>query len=74
MSTLAALVLISSSSLAKDFYAGFINRDITDKNLTSLMRGASVFFIVLSVILALINFDTIVSILGISCLLTFVLG
>jgi len=55
MSTLAALVLISSSSFCKDFYAGFINKKITDKQLTSLMRGASLFFVLLSVILALLK-------------------
>lgn len=66
MSTLAALVLISSSSLAKDVYAGFINPGVTDKRLTLLMRLASVFFILLSVILAYFKPSTIVSILGIS--------
>ena len=66
MSTLAALVLISSSSLAKDFYAGFIKPDISDKNLTLLMRFSSAFFILISVIIALIKPDSIVAILGIS--------
>lgn len=66
MSTLAALVLISSSSFAKDFYAGFINKQISDKSLTSLMRFMSTFFVLISVILAWMNFDSIVAILGIS--------
>jgi len=66
MSTLAALVLISSSSLVKDVYAGFINRAADDLRLTSLMRLASGFFILLSVIIALIKPSTIVAILGIS--------
>lgn len=66
MSTLAALVLISSSSVAKDFYAGFINKNIDDKNLTKLMRFSSAFFVLLSVIIALIKPDSIVAILGIS--------
>ena len=66
MSTLAALVLISSSSLAKDVYAGFINRDVSDKHLMLLMRIASVFFILLSVIMAYFRPATIVAILGIS--------
>ncbi len=66
MSTLAALVLISSSSLAKDFYHGFINQRASDKRLTLLMRISSAFFVLLSVILAYINPDTIVSILGVS--------
>jgi solute:Na+ symporter, SSS family len=66
MSTLAALVLISSSSLVKDFYAGYINKNVSDKGLTTLMRFASVFFVVLSVIIALMKPDSIVAILGIS--------
>ena len=66
MSTLAALVLISSSSIAKDVYAGFINPEVSDKNLTLLMRIASAFFVLISVILAYFKPATIVSILGIS--------
>jgi SSS family solute:Na+ symporter/sodium/proline symporter len=66
MSTLAALVLISSSSLAKDFYAGFINKTASDKRLTGLMRLSSAFFVLVSVLIALFKPDTIVAILGIS--------
>jgi len=66
MSTLAALVLISSSSFAKDFYAGFINKNISDRSLTALMRAMSAFFVFLSVMLAYMSFDSIVAILGIS--------
>jgi len=66
MSTLASLVLISSSSIAKDLYAGFINRNASDKRLTMLMRIMSGVFIILAVLLALVEFDVIVEILGIS--------
>ncbi|MCJ7681998.1 MAG: sodium:solute symporter [Candidatus Aminicenantes bacterium] len=66
MSTLAALVLISSSSVAKDIYAGFINKDVTDRRLTRLMRWTSAFFVLLSVVLAYLKPASIVAILGIS--------
>jgi solute:Na+ symporter, SSS family len=66
MSTLAALVLISSSSFSKDFYGGFINKNVTDRQLTAMMRGANLFFVLLSVILALIKPATIVAILAMS--------
>lgn len=66
MSTLAALVLISSSSFSKDFYAGFVNPKISDRALTMLMRIMSAFFVFLSVALAYMNIDSIVAILGIS--------
>ena len=66
MSTLAALVLISSSSIAKDVYAGFIKRDVSDQRLTMLMRFSSAIIVMLAVILAYFRPSTIVSILGIS--------
>ncbi len=66
MSTLAALVLISSSAVIKDLYAGIINKNISDKNLTLYMRYASAIFIFISMIIALSKPDTIVAILGIS--------
>ncbi len=66
MSTLAALVLVSSSSFAKDFYAGYVNKNVSDKKLTMLMRVMNAFFVLLSVLLAYMNIDTIVAILGIS--------
>ncbi len=66
MSTLAALVLLSSSTAVKDIYAGFINRRASDGLLTLLMRFTSTVFVVLSVILAWLRPATIVSILAIS--------
>lgn len=66
MSTLAALVLISSSSFTKDFWSGFINKNMTDRSLTIMMRYSSLFFVLLSVILALIKPSTIVTILAMS--------
>lgn len=66
MSTLAALVLISSSSLVKDLYQGFLNKEATERGLTRFMRGASIFFVVISVALAWMRPATIVAILGIS--------
>ena len=66
MSTLASLVLISSTSITKDIYKGFINRNANDKQLTSLVRIGSVFFILLSMILAFMKPAVIVTILSIS--------
>jgi len=66
MSTLAALVLISSSSVSKDIVEGFVNKNISDRSLTLLMRVMSAIFVLLSVILAYMNIDSIVAILGIS--------
>ena len=66
MSTLASLVLISSTSITKDIYKGFINRNANDKQLTSLVRIGSVFFILLSMMLAFMKPAVIVTILSIS--------
>ncbi len=66
MSTLAALVLISSSSVAKDLYAGFIKTDVSDRDLTRLMRMLSAGFVFLSVIVAYFKPATIVSIMSMS--------
>ncbi len=66
MSTLAALVLLSSSSVVRDLYAGFINKNVEDKTMTRMMRIFNAVFVVLSVILAWFKPATIVAILGIS--------
>lgn len=66
MSTLAALVLLSSSAIAKDFYAGFMNRSVSDTGLTRLMRILNTIIVILAVIMAYYRPATIVTILGIS--------
>ena len=66
MSTLAALVLISSSAVVKDLVGGFVNRDVTDATLMRLMRWMSGFFILISVVFAYFRPASIVAILGIS--------
>ncbi len=66
MSTLAALVLISSSSVVKDLYGGFIRPEASDLTLTRLMRAASAVFILLSVVLAYVRPASIVAILSVS--------
>lgn len=66
MSTLAALVLISSSTLTVDFYRGMMKPGAKDRTLTGLMRSGSAFFVVLSMLLAMLRPAVIVTILSIS--------
>lgn len=66
MSTLASLVLISSSSFTKDFWGGFINKKMSDKKTMQMMRYMSAFFVLLAVLFAAVELDVIVEILGIS--------
>jgi SSS family solute:Na+ symporter len=53
MSTLSSLVLTSSSTLTLDFIKGFIYKNMSDKKQLGIMRVFIVFFIGVSVILAL---------------------
>lgn len=66
MSTLAALVLISSSAITKDLYAGFIRKDADDHALTALIRICSAVFILISMVLAYMRPAVIVTIIAIS--------
>ena len=50
----------------RDFYAGFVNRQASDARLTMLMRVLSAAFIIVSVVLAALELETIVAILAIS--------
>lgn len=53
MSTLSSLVLTSSSTLTLDFIKGSIYKDMSEKKQLSIMRLFIVFFILISVLLAL---------------------
>ncbi len=66
MSTLASLVLISSSSFTRDFWKGFVRKDMPDGQITVMMRVMSAFFVLLAVLFAAVELDVIVEILGIS--------
>ncbi len=66
MSTLASLVLVSSSTVTKDFYHGFVRKNASDRSLTTLGRLSSAFFILLSMLLAWTKPAIIVTILSIS--------
>lgn len=66
MSTLASLVLISSSSFTRDFWKGFVCKDMPDGQITVMMRVMSAFFVLLAVLFAAVELDVIVEILGIS--------
>ncbi|TAH75038.1 MAG: sodium:solute symporter [Anaerolineaceae bacterium] len=66
MSTLSSLVLTSSSTLTLDFIKGFIFKDMSEKKQLKIMRIFIVFFIVVSVILALDPPVFIAQLMGIS--------
>ncbi len=66
MSTLSSLVLTSSSTLTLDFIKGNIMRDMDEKKLLLCMRVMLVFFIVISVVIALDPPTFIAQLMGIS--------
>lgn len=66
MSTLASLILVSSSSVTKDFYHGFVNKDAADRSLTLMGRTTSALFIIVSMLIAWQKPAVIVTILSIS--------
>lgn len=66
MSTLSSLVLTSSSTLTLDFIKGTIYKDMSEKKQLGVMRAFIVFFIVVSVVLALNPPDFIAQLMGIS--------
>jgi SSS family solute:Na+ symporter len=58
MSTLSSLVLTSSSTLTLDFIKGTIVKDMNEKKQVIIIRFLLAFFIVVSVILALIQYKS----------------
>lgn len=66
MSTLSSLVLTSASTLTLDFIKGTIVKDMDDKKQLIYIRALIVFFIVISVILALNPPTFIAQLMGIS--------
>ena len=66
MSTLASLVLTSSSTLTLDFLKGNVMKDMDEKKQVRTMQVLVVFFIVLSVVIALDPPSFIAQLMGIS--------
>ena len=66
MSTLSSLVLVSSSTLTLDFLRGTVMKDMNEKTQLLLIRMLIVFFIALSVVLALDPPTFIAQLMGIS--------
>lgn len=66
MSTLSSLVLTSSSTLTLDFIKGNLIKDLSDKKQLLIMRVLIVFFIAISVVLALDPPTFIAQLMGIS--------
>lgn len=66
MSTLASLSLSSASTVSVDFYKGYIKRNAPDSNVTILMRVLCLVFVAVSALLAIAEFDAIVTMMSLS--------
>lgn len=66
MSTLASLVLVSSSTISIDFIKGFVKENISDKAMMILMRILCFIFVGISYVLAISGPSTIVSLMSLS--------
>jgi solute:Na+ symporter, SSS family len=66
MSTLSSLVLVSSSTLTLDFLRGTVMKTMTEKSQMRWLRGLVVFFIFVSVLIALNPPTFIAQLMGIS--------
>jgi SSS family solute:Na+ symporter/sodium/proline symporter len=55
MSTLASVSLSSASVISVDLYKGFIDKEASDKKVTTSLRIVSFLFILLSVVIAILN-------------------
>lgn len=66
MSTLSSLSLAGSSAIAVDAYKGYIRPNSSDKRVTLVMRLGCLFFVVVSAVLAIGNFDAIVTMMSLS--------
>lgn len=66
MSTLASLVLVSSSTISIDFIKGYVNPDLSDKNIMGIMKIFCALFVALSYVMAVFQSNTIVYLMSLS--------
>ena len=66
MSTLASLVLVSSSAIAVDLYKGHVNTQVSTESSVAMMRFLSALFIIISYFIARYEFAIIVTLMSLS--------
>lgn len=66
MSTLSSLSLSGSSTIAVDLYKGYIKKDASDRHVNILMKCLCLFFVLISVILAVFKLQAIVTLMSLS--------
>lgn len=66
MSTLASIILVSSSAITIDLYKGYLNKNITEKQSVLMMRILSTVFILASYIISKLQIGFIVTLMSLS--------
>jgi SSS family solute:Na+ symporter len=66
MSTLASIILVSSSSVAIDLYKGYLKKDVSDKQSVAFMRILSAVFILASYAISRMQVGFIVTLMSLS--------
>jgi SSS family solute:Na+ symporter len=66
MSTLASMILVSSSSITIDLYKGYLKKDVSDKASVAMMRILSTVFILCSYIISKLQIGFIVTLMSLS--------
>jgi SSS family solute:Na+ symporter len=66
MSTLASMILVSSSAITIDLYKGYLNKDVSEKNSVTMMRVLSGVFILASYLISRMQIGFIVTLMSLS--------
>lgn len=66
MSTLAGLVLVSSSAVGLDLVKGYLRKDMSERKVTLLLKGLSALFILAALAIALVRPAAIIALMGLS--------
>ena len=66
MSTLASMILVSSSSITIDLYKGYLKKDVSEKTSVTMMRILSAIFILCSYLISKLQIGFIVTLMSLS--------
>lgn len=66
MSTLASMILVSSSAITIDLYKGYLNKEVSEKTSVAMMRVLSAVFIIASYLISRMQIGFIVTLMSLS--------
>lgn len=66
MSTLAGIVMVSSSSISLDLLKGYLRPEMSDKKVTAIMRVLCVIFVIFSLVIAVLKPTSVLTLMSVS--------